>query len=130
MFLLLNAAEFISLPWSMVLAPYSTEHRQTQLLLLSVCILNSDFQTTLMYVCTYVCMYKYRGLTLTPYFNTVWAQTSSLAPLRHCGPLGQKPQVWILGCLVRNMSQTTRADPTGCQTRSVKPVWGGGNGIP
>lgn len=39
----------------MVLAPYSTEHRQTQLLLLSVCILNSDFQTTLMYVCTYVC---------------------------------------------------------------------------
>lgn len=59
----------------MVLAPYSTEHRQTQLLLLSVCILNSDFQTTLIHVCMYICMYKYRGLTLRPYFKTVWAQT-------------------------------------------------------
>lgn len=49
----------ISIFPAMVLAPYSTEHRQTQLLLLSVCILNSDFQTTL-------CMYVQRS-----YFKAV-----------------------------------------------------------
>lgn len=103
------------------LAPYSTEHHQTQLCITSVCLhplfILSNYP---MYVCTEVLL---QGLTygrLGPKFR--------LSPLRHYGPLGQKPQVRILGSLVRNMSQTTRADPTGCQTRSVKPF--GGEGIP